>query len=133
MKRTTLIAALGLLVLAMLAVIAFAAQQPGGETSQPAGMMQGGGMMHGRGMGMKEMCPMHGGMMGCGMGQSAMVVSGKNIYMLAGHRILKYDLDLNLVAEAEVKMDMAKMQGRMRQMTEQCPMQQEMMQQGQQQ
>ena len=116
-------------VLATVVAVVALAQQP----SEP-GMMEAQGMMGGQGtmgqgMGMMAMCPMHGGMMGGMMGRAALAVEGKYLYVLAGNKILKYDPNLNLVRQAEIKMDMAKMNKTMQKMMEQCPMREQMMKQ----
>jgi len=82
------------------------------------------------GMGMEGMCPMHHAMMGGMMGRSAMVAADDGVYVLAGDKLTKYDRDLNLQKEAEVKMDMAKMQEKMKQMMGKCPMCKRMMRGG---
>jgi hypothetical protein len=60
------------------------------------GMRQGGGMMG------CPVCPMQGGMMG--MGQASMVTAGNHIFVLAGNKLMKYNLNLELVKEAKIKM-----------------------------
>jgi hypothetical protein len=67
----------------------------------------GGGMGMQHGMGMRQ----GGGMMGCPvcpmqevMGRTSMVTASNHIFVLAGNKLLKYDLNLNLVKEARIKM-----------------------------
>jgi len=133
MRRSKWVVVLGVLGVIALVVIAYAAQQsaePG--TMKPPGMMGQEGMMGrpgmmGHGMGGAGPCPMHGGMMHGMMGRSAMVVGGKYLYVLAGDKIMKYDHDLNLVRETEMKTDTAKMSQMMEQCLEKCPMRKQMM------
>jgi hypothetical protein len=76
--------------------------------------MPGMGMPHGMGMGM----PMSGmGMKNCNMmGAAQMVATDEGgVFVLAGDKLMKYDADLNMVKEIEVKMPMP-MGGK------QCPM-----------
>jgi hypothetical protein len=62
------------------------------------------------------MCPMH-----CGMMMKKMIAtSDGGVIVMAGKKLIKYDKDLNLVKEVEIKMDMEKMM-------KDCPMCQEMM------
>ncbi len=82
-------------------------------------MMQGG---------MMGMCPMHSGMMSGMMGRASLTVQGNYLYVLAGNKILKYDPNLKLVRETEIKIDMTKMTKMMNEMMENCPMHKQMMQ-----
>lgn len=62
--------------------------------------------------------PMPGmGKMGCVMGKAQMVATDEGgVIVLAGNKLMKYDADLNLVKEVEIKMPMSPMGGK------QCPM-----------
>jgi len=66
------------------------------------------------------------GKMGCPMmGKAQMVATDEGgVIVLAGNKLLKYDADLNLVKEVEVKMPMGPMGGK------QCPMMGKMMEKG---
>ena len=69
-------------------------------------------------------------MMGKGMimGKSGMVATQDGgVIVMVSNKLYKYDKDLNLVKEAEVKMDMEGMQKMMMEMKEKCPMSHEMM------
>ena len=79
---------------------------------------------------MMGMCPMHGMMMGSMMAKSMVATGDGGIVVMAGSKLIKYDKDLNLLKEVEVKMDMEGMQKKMSQMMEQCPMCKNMMQGG---
>ena len=116
-------------VFATIVIVVALAQQPSDPGMMGQGSMMSGQGMMGQGMGMAGMCPMHAGMTGGMMGRSALAVEGKYLYVLAGNKILKYDPNLKLVRQAEVKMDMAKMNMMMQKMMEQCPMHKQMMKQ----
>ena len=64
-------------------------------------------------------CPMCGMMMGS-MQKSMVSVDG-GVVVMAGNRLMKYDKDLNLVKEAEVKVDMKKMHEEMMKTKEEGP------------
>ena len=91
------------------------------------GMMDGNDMMH-RGMmdqgmmgkGMPIMCPMH--MMMCqGVVQKQVVAtSDGGAIVVVDNKMLKYDKDLNLVKEAELKIDVNEMKAKMQQMMKEC-------------
>ena len=75
--------------------------EAGMSMEKPAGMPM-------TGMG-KMCCPM--------MGKAQMVATDEGgVIVLAGNKLMKYDADLNLVKEAELKMPMGPMGGK------QCPM-----------
>ena len=104
------------LVMALLvSVTAFAEETEKGEMP---GMSQGTSMDNPMGMpmqGMEKKCfPM--------MGRAQMVATDEGgVIVLAGNKLMKYDAELNLVKEAEVKMPMGPMGGK------QCPMMGKMM------
>lgn len=87
-------------------------------------MMAGEGMMMCKGK-MKEMCPMHGMMMKQMMEREVIATGDGGVLVLLGNKIIKYDKDLNLIKEAEIKLDMEGMQKMMMQMQEKCPMSQQ--------
>jgi len=99
------------------------------DMSKPGTMPSGMQGMMGKGQ-MMAMCPMHGMMMGSMMAKSVAATGDGGIVVMAGNKLIKYDKDLNLVKEVEVKMDMEGMQKKMSQMMEQCPMCKSMMQGG---
>jgi len=82
----------------------------GGEMmADKAGMMEGkGGMMGGKG-GMMGMMGDK-GMMGM-MNKPSMIAVNDAIIVLSGRKLYKYDADLNLVKEAEIKADDMGMMG----------------------
>jgi hypothetical protein len=105
--------------------VAFGQQQRGGmmqrQSDADKGMMMSKAMM--------EMCPMH--MMMCKSMMSKHMVATEDgaVVVLAGNKLTKYDKDLNVTQETELKIDMEKMQQKMKKMMEDCPMRQMMQQQ----
>lgn len=77
------------------------------------------GMMGGKMMGMHMMMKMM-------MEKSVVATEDGGIVVVAGNKITKYDKDLNVVKEAEIKMDMDAMQKNMKEMMEKCPMMKDM-------
>ena len=77
--------------------------------------MMGKGMMNGKMMGM---CPMMKSM----MDKNVVATSDGGIVVVAGNKLTKYDKDLNVVKEVELKMDMEGMQKMMDNMKSMCPM-----------
>gem|GEM_PF-1857964 len=100
-----------------------------GSMGQPAMMKE---QMMGE-QGMREMPGMHGKMKGMhqGMGmcpmmkmmeRSVVATSDGGVIVLAGNKLVKYDKDLNVLKEVEIKVDMAAMQKDMMEMMKNCPM-----------
>lgn len=83
-------------------------------------MMDKGGMMGGKMMGM---CPMMQSM----MQKSVVATTDGGIIVVTGNKLTKYDKDLNVVKEVELKMDMEGMQKQMMDMMQNCPMMKGMM------
>jgi uncharacterized membrane protein YgcG len=98
MNRVAVLLFAAVLVIAVYAIVAFA--QPG--------MMGGGGAMVGSSeeMGLdplEENMGMRGARMGPPwMNRGAIAVSGNNVFVISGDLLLKYDQNLNLVAQAEL-------------------------------
>ena len=88
-------------------------------------MMTQQGKMMGKGkmMGMGSMC----GMM---MNKSLVATSDGSVVVLIGSKLQKYDKDLVLKKEVEIKLDMESMQKMMKRMMGKCPMRKKMMQEG---
>ena len=86
------------------------------------GMMgtMGKGMMDGK---MMRMCPMMKSM----MDRNVVATSDGGIVVAVGNKLTKYDKDLNVVKEVELKMDMEGMQKMMENMKGMCPMMKGMM------
>ena len=71
-------------------------------------------------------CPIHGMVMGKMMERSLVATEDGGVIVLAGNKLYKYDKDLNLLKEAEIKFDMSEVQKMMTQMRAECPMSQKM-------
>jgi len=84
------------------------------------GGMMGGGMME-KGMMDGKMSGMH-SMMKSMMERSIIATSDGGIVIVIGNKMTKYDKDLNVVKEVELKMDMEGMQKMMDDMKSMCPM-----------
>ena len=90
--------------------------------------MMGGGMMDGKkkgsmmGEGMMGKGMMGGMMMKSMMEKTIVATSDGGIIVSAGNKLTKYDKDLNVVKEVEIKMDMEGMHKQMMDMMKNCPM-----------
>ncbi|MCX6354984.1 MAG: hypothetical protein NTZ78_08790 [Candidatus Aureabacteria bacterium] len=73
-----------------------------------------------------EMCPMHGAMGMSMMRRTAIATQDGGVVVMQGNKIMKYDKDLNLQKEAELKCDMEGMHKMMKEMHAGCPMCKEM-------
>ena len=71
-----------------------------------------------KGKGMMGLCPMMKSM----MGRSIVATSDGGIVVVMGNKLTKYDKDLNVAKEVELKMDMEGMKKMMGEMMEKCPM-----------
>ncbi len=67
-------------------------------------------------------------MMDMMMNKQMVSTSDGGVVVLFGHKLYKYDKNLNLVKEAEIKMDFEAMKKKMQEMKEKCPMYEKMMQ-----
>ena len=115
MKTGWRVLAVALVLLLVVAAVAFAAGRRGGMRG--GGMGGGMGRMGaGGGAGMGMMMPMHGMVL-----TSAVATSGENVYVLVGNQLMKYDADLRLVKEVEVKVDYTKVRQMMEEMRKQMP------------
>jgi len=81
-------------------------------------MMDKGGMMGGKMMGMMGMSSMMQSM----MQKQIVATSDGGIIVAVGNKFTKYDKDLNIVKEVELKMDMDGMHKQMMDMMQNCPM-----------
>jgi len=105
------------------------------EESEEAGTGMGKGMMMHKGMmageagkeGMQKKQAMK-GMMDMMMKKQMVVTSDGGVVVLVGNKLYKYDKNLNLVKEAEIKMDFEAMKKKMQEMKEKCSMHEKMMQ-----
>ena len=120
MKKNTWI--MMLVVLLAGASLVYAEGMKGGMMKE--GMM-GKGMMDGEMMGCKMMgmCPMMNSM----MERSVVATSDGGVIVVMGNKLTKYDKDLNVVKELELKTDMEGMQKMMENMKVTCPMMKSMM------
>ena len=71
---------------------------------------------------MMEKCPMHGMMRKGMMEKSVIAAADGGVIVLVGNKLMKYDKNLNLIKEAEIKIDLAAMQRNMTEMMKDCPM-----------
>ena len=78
---------------------------------------------------MMDKCPMH-GMMKMMMSKEMVATGDGGVIVMTGTKLMKFDKDLNLVKEAEVKMDTEGMHKMMKEMKEKCPMYKKMMGEG---
>ena len=149
MKRLTMAVAL-LLLVAMGSYVVFAQQQPPTDqqqTQQGTQGMMGGGMMGrgmmGRGMmgqgmmgqggpmGHMQFCPTCGAMMGAMMWKAMTPTQDGGVIVAFGNKLMRYDSQLNLVKETEMKIDMDQMYGEIQKTAQNCPMYRQMQQQPQ--
>ena len=79
------------------------------------GMMGDKGMMEGKGMMMHSM-------MSTMMNKSMVASPDGGVIVMTANKLTKYDKDLNVVKEVDLKMDMDGMQKMMKDMMEKCPM-----------
>ena len=95
-----------------------------GKEMTPGGMTGRHGMMEHK----QKMEPEHkrGMMMQSMMSKSLVATSDGGVVVMVGNKLLKYDKNLNLVKEAEIKMDFEGM----KEMMEKCPMHKKMMEKG---
>ncbi len=134
MKRL-MIVAVPVALLAMVGSYGVLAQQDSTTPTtpqRPGGMMGPGGMhgMMGQG-GQMQACPMCGMVVGTTMMKTMAVTPDGAVIIAVGNRLMKYDSQLNLVKDTEMKIDMSQMYGNMQKMMENCPMARQMQQQGQ--
>ena len=116
MKKTIFIA-----LMALFLVPAFAFSQEKSQGTDTS-MEMGKGMGMGQGMGCDcgKMCMM--------MQKQMVAASDGGVIVLAGNKLYKYDKNLNLVKEAEIKIDVEGMKKMMGQMKEKCAKKMQMMQ-----
>ncbi|MGE0269407.1 MAG: hypothetical protein AB7S78_13235 [Candidatus Omnitrophota bacterium] len=106
-------------VLIFMAVVLFAASGLVYAQEMKGGMM-GSGMM-GKGMMDGKMMGMHSMMMKM-MDRNVVATSDGGIVIVSGNKVAKFDKDLNLVKEVELKMDTEGMRKMMDNMKNICPM-----------
>ena len=109
---------ISLLVLLFIPALAFCEEKsPATDTS----MDMSKGMDMGKGMEMGKAMGMMGQGMNCNCGRMCMMMqkqmvatSDGGVIVLSGHKLYKYDKNLQLVKEAEIKMEMPRMMGQMK-------------------
>lgn len=99
-------------------------EKMGNQSMMGKDMMKSDMMANGE---MMKKCPMHGMMMKGMMEKSMIATADGGVIVLSGNKLMKFDKDLNLVKEAEIKPDLEGMQKMMMQMQENCPMCKKMM------
>lgn len=76
---------------------------------------------------MMEMCPMHTKMMKNMMSKFIVATEDNGVVVMIGNKLFKYDKNLKLKNEAELKIDMEAMHKKMMEIKEKCPMCHKMM------
>lgn len=97
-------------IMLMVVIISFSAVSFAADPAQTGGPMMGGGMMDsGKGDGMGSMGTM------MGMMNRLVATSDGGVVVMIGNKLYKYDKNLNLLKEAEIKVDFRGMQRMMEQ------------------
>ncbi len=124
MKRAILVGAVVVFVGVVLAInMAITPADPGMmKGKEPMMEMGSGGMMMSSTGKMMHACPMHAMMMHNMMSASMAATTDGGIVLMHMGKLTKYDKDLNMVKEVEMKMDPETMKKMMTQMMEACPM-----------
>jgi len=99
---------------------------PGNAMAGSAAMPGPMGKMGSAGPGAMGKMGMMGPMMQGMMQKTVVATTDGGVIVAAGNKLMKYDKDLNLVKEVEIKIDMAAMKEHMQKMQENCPMMQGM-------
>jgi len=89
----------------------------GDKPMMKKGMMMGSERMTGSGK-MMEHCPMMKKM----MEKSMIATADGGVIILIGNKLMKYDKNLNLVKEVEIKIDKEEMWNKMKKRMKNCPM-----------
>lgn len=117
-KRLMILFAVALFIGTGLSSLSFAQGMRGMMDDQP---MSGTDMMAKKEM-MMGKCSMPGIMMKGMMEKSIIATTDGGVIVLTGNKLMKYDEDLNLVKEVEIKVDMDAMNKDMAEMMKNCPM-----------
>jgi hypothetical protein len=112
MKRT-MVVVVGAVVSLLILSLSASAQNPMGTGGT---MMGGSPAMTGQPGTRVPYCPGPRGMMGAFMDRTVVATSDGGVVVLAGEKLMKFDKNLNLVKEIEVKFDTAAMDAWMQQM-----------------
>jgi hypothetical protein len=110
MKQIWMIVVVGLLMIGF-SSLALTEENKGGMMDTSKEMKQGDKMCPGKMHGMGHGCPMM-------MGKSLVATADGGVVVMCCNKLFKYDKDLVLQKEAEIKIDMKNMQ----KMMEKCPM-----------
>ncbi len=124
MKKAILIGAVvGLVGVVLVLNMAASPADPGMMKGKEGMMeMESGGMMMSSTGKMMHACPMHGMMMHNMMSCQMVATTDGGIVVMHMGKLMKYDKDMNMVKEVEMKMDPEAMKKMMTQMMEACPM-----------
>ncbi len=124
MKRAILIGVVVVFVGVVLAInMAAAPEDPAMMKSKEPMMEMGSGCMMMSSTGkMMHACPMHAMMMHNMMSCQMVATEDGGVIIMGFGKLMKYDKDLNMVKEVEMKMDPEAMKKTMTQMMEACPM-----------
>jgi hypothetical protein len=112
---------IAIILMAGIVYFALAADQPGGMmkgTMAKQGMMDSNDMMMGKTIPM--MCPMHMMMAQQMMGKEIVATSDGGAIVMVDNKLFKYDKDLNLVKDVDLKIDTKAMQEKMQTMMKEC-------------
>jgi hypothetical protein len=118
MKRTAVVLA------ALLGLFFSSFAQAQDQTGQTGGTMGGQMINQGQMMNQGQMSPYgprHLGMMAGLMGGSMVATSDGGVVLFVGQKLMKFDKNLKLVKEVEVKIDIAALQKTMQEMWQNCP------------
>jgi len=118
MKKILIIVVVGLFMIGF-SSLAFTQEHKGGVMDTSKEMKQGDKMYPGKMHGMGHGCPMM-------MGKSLVATADGGVVVMCCNKLFKYDKDLVLQKEAEIKIDMEAMQ----KMMEKCPMHGKMKREG---
>ena len=122
-----LIFKMGLIILLATGFFSLAIAQEKNEMLGGKGMMEKQGMMSEHGKMMGDGCWMMCHML---MDKSLVATQDGGAIVMVGNKLQKYNKDLVLEKEVEIKIDVEGMQKTMKQMMEKCPMHKKMMQEG---
>ncbi len=122
-KRLVILTAVALFLWTGLNSLSFAqgmGKMTGNQPVMEKDMMKSGMMMTSGGM--MDTCLMHGMMMKGMVEKSIIAIADGGVIVLAGDKLIKYDKDLNVVREVEIKVDMDAMKKNMSDMMKNCTM-----------
>jgi hypothetical protein len=98
------------------------AQTPPQGAGQPQGQQPiGPGMMRSRMMDHMQSCPMCEAMTSAMMLKTMIPTQDGGVIVAFGNKLMRYDSQLNLMKETEMKVDASQMYGEMQKMIEGCP------------